>query len=257
MAKKIPIGLLAGAAALFLLARPRGGGSGAIPLWGSTSVPLQVQNGRWSVVHLHADEQDALAAAQVMAPELGLRVISLDPERNERGVSFSSEGRTFTFDPNRIFDSAGVQKTLAAADGGGVPSSLVAATMAFGQTLLARIRSFEGPIIAVHNNTPGNLTINSFTPGVNAIDVSRHSTSDPDDFFLVTSQRLFDAFSQLPRNVVLERLPQSDGSLSYAAQQLGIPYVNIEAQHGHGEAQRTMLRDAVGVLQELYGTAIA
>jgi len=257
MAKKIPIGLLAGAAALFLLARPRGGGSGAIPLWGSTSVPLQVQNGRWSVVHLHADEQDALGAAQAMAPELGLRVISLDPGRNERGVSFPSEGRTFTFDPNRIFERTGVENTLRATDGGTVPGPIVAAVMAFGQLLLSRIQSFGGPIISVHNNTPGNLTIDSFTPGINATDVSRHSASDPDDFFLVTSQRLFDAFSQLPRNVVLERLPQSDGSLSYVAQELGIPYVNIEAQHGNLATQKAMLRDAVGVLQALYADAIA
>ncbi len=70
---------------------------------------------------------------------------------------------------------------------------------------------------------------------------------DADDFFFVTDPGWFDRLAALGFNVVLQDNTgvTDDGSLSVLAGRLGIPYVNVEAQHGHVKTQRRMLEALV------------
>ena len=73
----------------------------------------------------------------------------------------------------------------------------------------------------------------------------------PDDFFFVTEPALFEALKGRGYNTVLQDNAHAtdDGSLSVRCAKDGIRYVNVEAQHGHLDAQRDMLRalrDVIG-----------
>jgi hypothetical protein len=61
--------------------------------------------------------------------------------------------------------------------------------------------------------------------------------SDPDDFFFVTDPDLFAGLAEEGFPVVL----QDNARATVWAARQGIPYVNVEAQHGHRERQIEML----------------
>ena len=106
-------------------------------------------------------------------------------------------------------------------------------------------------VIALHNNTDQRYAATSYLSGAelaqDAAHVSLEAGVDPDDFFFVTQQGLFEALKAAKFNVVLQdnRTVTDDGSLSVYCGQQGIPYVNVEAEHGHLEAQVKMLERRV------------
>jgi len=64
-----------------------------------------------------------------------------------------------------------------------------------------------------------------------------------DDFYFVTDPLIFQILSSGRYHVVLqaEETLTDDGSLSVYCAQLGIPYINVEAQHKHLVRQTKML----------------
>jgi hypothetical protein len=197
-------------------------------------------------VSLHENEQTSVKAAQQIIERRGGRLIELQAQRR-RLVRFALGDTQYTFDPNRIFTGAGVAKTLRRY--GPYSTRAHAAVEGLATAVLGRIGVTPAParplVVAVHNNTPGGLSVHSYRRGgafeADAAEVSASAGRDPDDFFLVTERVLFEPLHALSFNVVLQRpSPTDDGSLSVYCQGR-VPYVNVEARHDHLTQQVEML----------------
>ncbi len=111
-------------------------------------------------------------------------------------------------------------------------------------------------VLTLHNNTEGGYSARSYEPGAeyasDAAAVTVHAGTDPDDFFFVTDRALYDALVAEGFNAVLQDndAATDDGSLSVWAAREGVPYVNVEAQHGHRAEQARMISALVDVLSE-------
>ncbi|MBK7099776.1 MAG: hypothetical protein IPH58_17615 [Sphingobacteriales bacterium] len=110
----------------------------------------------------------------------------------------------------------------------------------------------NGYIVALHNNTDSSYSILSYLNAKDAEDVYINENEDIDDFFFVTARSEFEYFKSLGRNVVLQSEEvKDDGSLSVYCQNNGIPYINIEAQHGHLQEQAEMIKEILVFLQSI------
>ena len=153
-------------------------------------------------------------------------------------------GEAFAVDPNRIFTPAGRARTLAALSRD-TPAARTAVA-AFARDLLALVGT-PATVVALHNNTDANYSAASYAPGGSdadeAADLFLAPGADPDDFVFVTTRPLFDAVRASGVTAILQdnAAATDDGSLSVWAAQNGRPYVNIEAQHGSGAANRRMI----------------
>jgi hypothetical protein len=75
-------------------------------------------------------------------------------------------------------------------------------------------------------------------------------SEDPDDFFFVTNLQDFEFFKTKKRNVVLQSLiALDDGSFSIYCARINQAYINIEAQDGHKETQKLMIKEAYQLIQ--------
>ena len=123
-------------------------------------------------------------------------------------------------------------------------------------TELLRIYALDtvDAVVALHNNADCNYSATQYLDGQelarDAADVHLEDGQDADDFFFVTEKRFFEALRARRFNVVLQdnRSVTDDGSLSVYCGQHGIPYVNVEAQDGHLQAQKTMIEALFDVL---------
>lgn len=228
----------------------RGGGEETI-LLGDTPVRVvstAPEPAGLTYVSVHENEQTAVTAARQLVDRRGGRMVELRAQRH-RLVTFSRAGVRYTFDPNRIFTTAGVEKTLRRY---GPYTKLAHADVArLAAALLDCIRSgLVPPLVAVHNNGAGALSVESYRSGpleTEAAEVWVNRMMDPDDFFLVTERGLFDRLRALEFNVVLQSAtPSDDGSLSVYCQGR-LPYVNVEAEFGH-LAEQTRMLEAVHML---------
>lgn len=205
------------------------------------------------LVNLHADESTSVLAALSVAQKRGGQVLNLVND-HQRLVTFAFQGKKFVFDPNRIFTGAGVPATLH--KNGPDTKAAERAVSAFAQALLARLVPPKGwPLVALHNNTAElSYSIQSYRPGGKdageAEALFEAKDQNPNDFFLVTEQKHFEALKARGFNVVLQkRAPATDdGSLSVWAAAHGVAYVNVEAQHGHRAEQERMLQALYEVL---------
>ena len=203
-------------------------------------------------VSVHDDEETAVEAATDVLGDRGGRLVELR-HTGGREVAFRLGGMEHRLDPNRIFTPAGRKATLTALSTWSQPADDVVA--AFADELLSAVGvdDVDG-LVALHNNTPDRYTAANYAPGgslaADAARVHLRPGGDPDDFFFVTDPDLFDALAARGHSVVLqnEATVTDDGSLSVWCGRMGIPYVNVEAEHGHRAAQAAMLRDLVDVL---------
>ncbi len=200
---------------------------------------------RWLLCNLHDDENTSVDAALGVLTRFPGRLVELQ-NGGRRNITFELSGRHFTFDPNRIFTVQGIRTTLKQLSH--VDEHATRAIMSFGRELLEYYDlDHVQAVIALHNNSDGNYSLSSYLPGQSlagdALSVHRNESQDVDDFFFVTDQNLFTALSAGKFNVVLQdnRRVTDDGSLSVYFGRKGIPYVNVEAQHGHLEQQSSML----------------
>ncbi len=226
----------------------------AIRLGDSTIVLLalhQNADSLFSMLVLHDDENTAVEAGQAFVDEHGGRLVELRAQ-GERRVVFSLDGQRFDFDPNRIYTDIGVRATLNPSN----DESAITVTRAFGKSILD-VYAPVHVIVTLHNNTPDNYSALSYVEGGqyenDAEAVHLEEGVDPDDFFYVTDEDLYDALRADDFNVVLQNNESvtDDGSLSVWAAQNDLLYVNVEAEHGHLEQQKVMIEELEFLLRML------
>lgn len=203
-------------------------------------------------LNLHDDEDTAVEAARAVVREKGGRVVELR-HTGARNVRFRMPPDTFTVDPNRLFTDAGADTSLARL--GRTSPAAHAAVRAFATRLFELLAlPPDAPLLTLHNNTDERYSVRSYLPGAeyaqDALFVHVDEDQDPDDFFFVTDQTLYARLREGGFNVVMQNnaLATDDGSLSVYAGQRGVPYVNVEAEHGHYAEQVRMIQFLYEVL---------
>ena len=211
------------------------------------------QPGLLHALNLHDDESTSVEAAAEVIARRGGRVVEV-VHSGDRNVTFRVGGRSYEADPNRMFTEAGRARTLGSLSSNDPAAE--AALEAFADSVLALYTAVRPDVVVtLHNNTPDNYSARSYEPGAqyasDAAAVTVHPGSDPDDFFFVTDRALYDALVGEGFNAVLQDndAATDDGSLSVWAAREGVPYVNVEAQHGHRAEQAAMIDALVGVLE--------
>lgn len=196
-------------------------------------------------INVHDDENTAAEAVLEVVRRHGGRLIELQ-HTGERNISFPMGDSTYVIDANRIYTPDGAEATLR--DLGAYAPAAGEAVAAFaGQLLDAFALDSADVVVTVHNNTDDRYSLLSYMDdgayATDALFVHKAADWDADDFFFVTDPRFYDAMREAGFNVVLQDNARvtDDGSLSVWAAQQGMPYVNVEAQHGHFEQQVHML----------------
>ena len=215
--------------------------------WGNnkTSVLLSQYGSRNDIVliHLHDDENASLEAAHKVLEQSGGLLIQLE-NNGKRLMTFKKSGRVFLFDPNRIFTTKGIQKNLHFLNRH-VTSASISSLKAFAAFILNKIPGSVTTFIALHNNDNGKYSIKSYR-GVrwrDALKVHINLKNDPDNFFIVTRNTMFQKMRKAGFNAVLQNTVKAtdDGSLSIFLGRKRRPYINVEAQHGSTGEQTKML----------------
>jgi hypothetical protein len=231
---------------------------------GDTSLTIRVtetNNGQASpitFINLHQNEKTSVESLEELFPTYGGRLIDIQ-HKGTRRFSFEIDGELYDIDPNRIFTHQG--RTSALRYLGSNPNN-TRDTKALGEveglsSYLTRMLLEGEPktIVALHNNTEGQYSISSYETGgscaSDAKQVHRNPHQDPDDFFFVTSLFHYQQLARLGNNVVLQdnKNVTNDGSLSVWCGQYGKPYINAEAQHGHGPQQKKMMESLYTILE--------
>lgn len=199
-------------------------------------------------INLHSDETTSVEAAKKLLETKGGLLIKLE-NGNKRNITFLLDGAVYAFDPNRIFSRAGIEHTLDRFKN--KSENAIAEVEEFAAYILSHFPNDITCVIALHNNTEGNLSVNSYQPGnIYASDAKKvyaNAKQDPDDFFLTTDSLLFEQLSREKYNTVWQDnlLVQQDGSLSVYCGEKNIRYLNCEAQHGKVRQHIQMLRVAL------------
>ena len=221
---------------------------------GATSVSASLYSReRTGIVYfnMHDNENTCVEAVKSIVDAHGGYFVELKAQ-GKRLITFHLKGRKYIFDPNRVFTSKGTIKTLKKYG-------------KYSKEAYDEIRSFVKKLsgyvfiggcklmVAAHNNTDERYSLKSYMQGGPYIrDASRvyfNPNMDPDDFFYVTDEGYFHYFKKRGLNVVLQnnRTVTDDGSLSVYCGRHGIPYINVEAQHGHLKEQLEMFRAILGI----------
>lgn len=218
----------------------------------TTTFPTDAKPVNVAFVSVHDDEQTAVDAAGDVLRDRGGRLVEVR-HSGAREIAFGLGGTEHRIDPNRIFTPAGRKATLTALSTWSQPADDVVA--AFADELLSTFAVDNVDlVVAIHNNTPDRYTAANYAPGGSlAADAARMSLQpggDLDDFFFVTDAAIFSALSNRGHSVILqnEATVADDGSLSVWCGRMGIPYVNVEAEHGHRGEQAAMLRDLLDAI---------
>lgn len=210
-----------------------------------------------------------------------VEIVSTDDRGNlQRNLKFSSLGRNYAIDPNRIFTVNGrncavapeVRETVAVF----ANSILKLIFDADGRTL----RSGEQFLVAIHNNTdvsskpvaaqPGDLTAVSFVRAQSTKNLHHgafeaqadgvflsNTETDEDNFIFLSSTTHIGHFAGRGFNVVVQKPKISlqstqcsvdDGSMSVFAAFNDVPYVCLEADGINGAVRQRQMLDAVNEL---------
>jgi hypothetical protein len=193
-----------------------------------------------SFINLHANENTSVVAARSLIYLNGGRLVYLRHGNNSRLITFSLEGKEYTFDPNRMFTTVGVEKTLR--DNGNYSDSASKAVQAFAAKVL-EVYQFDKQytVVSIHNNGPlysAEAYLPNATFAEDAAEVFICPESNPHNFLFVTNKNHYDFYVKNGFNVVLQAGTNGtltdDGSLSVYAAMQGKDYVNIEARATQG-----------------------
>ncbi len=199
-------------------------------------------------INLHADEKTSVEGARRILESKGGTLIRL-VNNDQRNIKFALRDQVYTFDPNRIFSRTGIEKTLSRFKN--KTGEAVEEVVIFANRIISLIPPEASCVVALHNNTDGNLSIKSYMPGSeyaqDAKEVFENKNHDPDDFFLTTDSLLFTKLSSEEYNVVLQdnQQVQQDGSLSVYFGEKNRCYLNCETEHGKTELYEQMLMTAL------------
>lgn len=191
----------------------------------------------------HEDESTALAVVKSVVRGKGGRILWLS-HGGGRNISFSLGGKTYTVDPNRMFSDKGAKASLK--NLGQYSAEALKEVRTLGEEVVGAVFQKVGLVVGMHNNTNGNYSAANYLPGGSLAQEAHQAFvaegADPDDFFFTTSEEIFDRLKAHGFSVVQQKRGiADDGSLSVRCQRSGVPYVNVEAQHGHATAQKEML----------------
>lgn len=204
-------------------------------------------------VSLHDDEITSVNSVKRLLERQPGLLIKIENNRT-RNVKFRLNGRYYTFDPNRMFSRVGIIQTLTMF--GSVNIKAVDEIEKFADKVLQLIPENPGCIIALHNNTNGKFSVNSYLPGnIREKDAKKlfiNPEEDPDDVFLTTDSVLFGNLSFDNYNTILQdnENAKKDGSLSIYCGEKGIRYVNCETEHGHDIQYQQMIMLVTGHAQK-------
>jgi hypothetical protein len=227
--------------------------------WGnnSTEIILSQYGERKDIVmiHLHDNEFASAKAAEKMLGQTGGLFIEID-NKGRRLINFHKSGKIFHFDPNRIFTPLGLKKNLHFLNEQVTPAAL-SSVKVFAAFILQKIPDSATVLISLHNNKNGEYSIKTYKTKSNyATDVLKiysNKKNDPDNFFIVTRNKIFVKLKKARYNVVLQnsKISKDDGSLSiYYGRRKKIVYVNVEAQQGSLQEQIQMLKSLLALLQK-------
>ncbi len=200
-------------------------------------------------IHVHENETTAVEAAKAMMKKYEHGCFVTWQCEKDRYVQFKLGNKNFKFDPNRIYSAQGRKATLDS--NGDYTAEADSLVKRAADVFLHKYVDSQTFVIALHNNTEGNLTIRSFKNEAQKIYVN--PAKDADDFFLTTNAAIYEFFKKKKMNVVLQKKQvKDDGSLSVYASRHNIPYLNVEAQHGHLKQQLKMLDAVQELINERY-----
>jgi hypothetical protein len=204
--------------------------------------------------NMHDNENTSALAGRIISQKYKGEYFELIHD-GKRNLSFLLGEDSIHIDPNRIYTDTGVWMQL--------QKNKITDTLAFqlisawrDQVLSVLAIKERSLVIALHNNTEENYSFKSYLPDQEyekeAQSYYHGCTPDYDDFFFVTDHTILHALIAGQYNVVLQanETMTDDGSLSVYCAKLGIPYVNVEAQHGHIWRQLYMLIFALQKLKE-------
>jgi len=204
---------------------------------------------------IHDNEDTGVKAAFEYIHFSGGTII--DPQYGGvRNYKFHYNSAAHQIDPNSIYTEAGIRKGLAKF--GTVTEEVVQELLRASRVILNHYAVGKPEyIFTLHNNTDGNYSIASYLKGFElestADSLYINFQMDPDDLILVTEPDLFTRLKKENVNVILQsKNAPDDGSLSVYAMQNGIPYINVEVQHGHTYEHLRLIEIAVKVLNEAH-----
>lgn len=206
--------------------------------FGQDSSPVLLYN-------MHDNENSSAMAGRILSWNKGGRYYEL-MHNGKRNISFLFGEDSIHIDPNRIYTDTGIWQQLARNK---ITDTLAHQLIsAWKDSLLNVLRIGERSlVIALHNNTNQNYGFNSYMPdgeyANEAEAVCKGCVRDNDDFYFVTEYPILDQLCVGQYHAVMQSnsTMTDDGSLSVYCGRLGIPYINVEAQHGHLIRQVNML----------------
>jgi hypothetical protein len=186
-------------------------------------------------INLHDDEITAVSGAKRILESDGGTLVRIE-NNGERNIRFKLDKKTYAFDPNRIFSKNGIIQTLNMF--GKADIKAIEELEKFAARILQILPSTSSCIIALHNNSNGLFSIDSYFSGrereKDAKAVSARPNEDPDDLFLTTDSLLFIKLRKEKFNIVWQDNANAfrDGSLSIYCGEKNICYLNCETEHG-------------------------
>ncbi|TMI70519.1 MAG: hypothetical protein E6H09_16385 [Bacteroidetes bacterium] len=197
---------------------------------------IQYGNSRDRVyINLHDDAITAVNGAKKLLERKGGYLIKIENYKT-RNIRFKLDGKYYTIDPNRMFSRAGIARSLIIF--GTTSPKAIDEIEKFATRVLQLIPPNPSWIIALHNNTNGKYSVNSYLPGgekeKDAKGLNVNQDQDADDFFFTTDSVLFYRLANERYNTILQDNVNAkrDGSLSIYCGEKKIRYVNCETEHG-------------------------
>lgn len=219
----------------------------SIPLSG-TNIGLFLNGDPASSVllyNMHDNENTSALAGRIISSNYGGQYYEM-AHNGDRNIEFSVGEDTLWIDPNRIYTDAGIWQQLERNENS--DTAVFELVAEWRDSVLSILRINERSlVIALHNNTNKYYSLASYTAGgeyeLEADTTYTGSIRDMDDFYFVTDTVIFNILSSGRYHVVLQanETATDDGSLSVYCAKLGIPYINVEAQHHHLVRQVKML----------------
>jgi hypothetical protein len=173
-----------------------------------------------------------------------------------RNFLFYHDDEEFQTDPNSIYTKTGIIKGLEKY--GRADETVINQLQEISKTILSTYNSSDvGYFFTLHNNADGGFGIASYLEGYElegyADSLHINFQMDNDDLILVTDLALFNRLKIEDVNVILQsHHAPDDGSLSVYAMKNGIPYINVEVQHGHFEENLRLIEISTKALLETY-----
>lgn len=211
-------------------------------------------------INLHDDEITAVSGARRILESNGGTLVRID-NNGERNIRFRIDKKNYAFDPNRIFSRTGIIQTLNMF--GKADVKAIEELERFAARILQTLPSSPSCVVALHNNSNGLFSIDSYFSGrereKDAKAVSARPNQDPDDLFLTTDSSLFIKLRKEKFNIVWQDNANAfrDGSLSIYCGEKNICYLNCETEHGRLSQYWEMITTAFRYLKKPASTASA